>query len=159
VGRGFSRDNIASRKLGFSPCAALVLNSTRIYEMTASLHGAYTVDSSIILPNCGQKIKKPREKHEAHKAAPFLAKSAGYGGPGGCPDLRRFADHSGGTVADSHGLPRIPNLLNVETKSMLREERCQLLAARRIGQLRLAIPPKVELLDGHPAPRGLCSNC
>jgi hypothetical protein len=41
-------------------------------------------------------------------------------GLGRCPDLRRFADHSGGTAADSHGLPRFPNLLNVETQSMLR---------------------------------------
>src|ERR1700730_18679527 len=56
----------------------------------------------------------------------FLAKSAGTNGLGGCPDLRRFADHSGGTVADSHGLPRIPNLLNVEWQSMLRDDRCQL---------------------------------
>jgi len=40
------------------------------------------------------------------KAAPFLAKSAGNSGLEGCPDLRRIADHSGGTVADSHGLPR-----------------------------------------------------
>jgi hypothetical protein len=28
-------------------------------------------------------------------------------------------------VADSHGLPRIPNLLMVESQSMLREDRCQ----------------------------------
>ena len=55
-------------------------------------------------------------------ATPFLAKGAGTNGLGGCPDLRRFADHSGGTVADSHGLPRFPNLLNVETKSKSRDE-------------------------------------
>jgi len=58
-------------------------------------------------------------------AAPSLAKSAGCNGPGGCPDLRRFAVHSGGTVADSHGLPRIPNLLDVDWQSMWRGERCQ----------------------------------
>jgi hypothetical protein len=46
-------------------------------------------------------------------ATPFLAKSAGTNGLGGCPDLRRFADHSGGTVADFHGLPRFPCVLNV----------------------------------------------
>src|SRR5579864_8267814 len=76
----------------------------------------------------------PREKHEAQKAAPFLAKSGGHGGPGGCPDLRRFADHSGGTVADSHGLPRIPNLLDVESKSMLRGGWCQLWLSGAAGQ-------------------------
>ena len=70
-------------------------------------------------------MKKPREKHEAHRAAPFLAKSAGCHGPGGCPDLRHDADYSGGTVADSHGLPRFPNLLNVERQSMLRNVQCQ----------------------------------
>jgi hypothetical protein len=62
----------------------------------------------------GYKIKKPREKHEAHKAKPFLAKGEGCGGLRGCPDLRLFADHSGGTVADFHGLPRFPNLLIVK---------------------------------------------
>ncbi len=46
-------------------------------------------------------------------ATPFLAKSASTNGLGGCPDLRRFADYSGGTVADSHGLPRFPCLLIV----------------------------------------------
>src|SRR5580700_5097363 len=44
---------------------------------------------------------------------------------GGCPDLRRFADHSGGTVADSHSLPRFPSLQNVESKSMLHGGWCQ----------------------------------
>jgi hypothetical protein len=63
----------------------------------------------------GRKIKKPREKHEAHKAKPFLAKGEGCGGLRGCPDLRRFADHSGGTVADFHGLPHFPNLLIVKS--------------------------------------------
>src|SRR6266851_6500209 len=100
---GFSRDNIAYRKLGLQP----------LYPFGSEFHLK------------GMKIKKPREKHEAHKAASFLAKSAGYGGLGGCPDLRRFADHSGGTVADSHGLPHIPNLLDVESKSMSRGRRCQ----------------------------------
>jgi hypothetical protein len=71
------------------------------------------------------KIKKPRKKHEARNASLFLAKSAGYGALGGCPDFRRFADHSGGTVAEFHGLPRIPSALNVEPQSMLRHLRCQ----------------------------------
>src|SRR5579864_8433449 len=84
---------------------------------------ARSFDLSFIIPV--SKIKKPREKHEANQASPFLAKGAGCGGLGGCPDLRRFADHSGGTVADSHGLPRFPNLLIIVRKSMLREERCQ----------------------------------
>jgi hypothetical protein len=60
VGRGFSRDSLASRKLGFSPCAALVLNSTRIYEMTAGLHSAYSVDSSVIFPFYGHKKSPAR---------------------------------------------------------------------------------------------------
>jgi hypothetical protein len=77
-------------------------------------------------------IKKPREKHEAHGAAPFLAKSAGCGGLGGCPDLRRLADHSGGTVADSHGLPHIPNLLNVETQFRSGGTRCQQWLSERL---------------------------
>ena len=47
-------------------------------------------------------------------ATPFLAKDVSDRGVGGCPDFRRFADHSGGTVADSHGLPHFPNLSNVE---------------------------------------------
>src|SRR5882762_8247305 len=59
-------------------------------------------------------------------ATPFLAKGASTKGLGGCPDLRRFADHSGGTVADSHGLPRFPCLLNVGRQSMSRVTRCQL---------------------------------
>jgi len=63
----------------------------------------------------GHKIKKPREKHEALKAKPFLAKGEGSCGLRGCPDLRRFADHSGGTVADLHGLPHFSNLLNVKS--------------------------------------------
>ena len=64
-------------------------------------------------------------------AALLLAKSAGNGGLEGCPDLRRFADHSGGTVADSHGLPRFPNLFNVERQSKARNERCQPMALER----------------------------
>jgi hypothetical protein len=69
-------------------------------------------------------------------ASPFLAKSGCCGGLGGCPDLRRFADHSGGTVADSHGLPRSPNLLNIESKSMLRDVWCQLNAKLKFGHVR-----------------------
>src|SRR5690242_16949831 len=46
---------------------------------------------------CATK-KKPHEKM-GRKAAFFLAKSAGNSGLEGCPDLRRIADHSGGTVA------------------------------------------------------------
>jgi hypothetical protein len=69
VGRGFSRDNTASGKLGFSPCAAAVLNSSRIKKMSANLHRAHTADSSVILPFfAAMRIKKPREKHEAHGA-------------------------------------------------------------------------------------------
>ena len=56
-----------------------------------------------------------------HTSALFLAKGGGSCGLEGCPDLRRFADHSGGTVADSNGLPRFPNLLIVEQKSKSRE--------------------------------------
>ena len=59
-------------------------------------------------------------------ATPFLAKSASTKGLGRCPDLRRFADHSGGTVADFHGLPRFPCLLNVGRQFMSRVTRCQL---------------------------------
>jgi hypothetical protein len=55
----------------------------------------------------------------------FLAKSGGYRGMRGCPDLRRCADHSGGTVADSHGLPRFSCLLIIERKCMLQRVRCQ----------------------------------
>jgi hypothetical protein len=93
--------------------------------MTVCLRSVYAVFQASSIHFVAIKIKKPREKHEAAMAAPFLAKSVGCNGPGGCPDLRRFADHSGGTVADSHGLPRIPNLLNVETQSMSRHDRCQ----------------------------------
>jgi hypothetical protein len=62
-----------------------------------------------------RKMKKPREKHEARIPKPFLAKGKVCGGLRGCPDLRRFADHSGGTVADFHGLPHFPNVLNVKS--------------------------------------------
>jgi hypothetical protein len=78
------------------------------------------MDSEFFLSIYGHKNKTPREKHRAHQAAPFLAKGASNRGLGGCPDSRRFADHSGGTVADFHGLPHFPNLLNVESKFMLR---------------------------------------
>src|SRR5271154_5900784 len=106
----------------------------------------------------------PREKHEAHESAPFLAKSAGYGGPGGCPDLRRFADHSGGTVADSHGLPPFPSLLNVESPSMLRGGQCQhcpsgpTVAFSTNASLHCVFnfgagddPPRISSLDSHNA--------
>ncbi len=59
-------------------------------------------------------------------AAPFLAKSAGYNGLGGCPDLRHFAVHSGGTVADFRGLSHFPCLLIVQRQSMSQTVRCQL---------------------------------
>ena len=58
-------------------------------------------------------------------AAPFLAKGASKGGVGGCPDLRHFADHSGGTVADFHDLPRFPNLQIVEWESKSMSGWCQ----------------------------------
>src|SRR5262249_36611195 len=62
---------------------------------------------------CWSRNKKaPREKG-GYLPLPFLAKSTGVFGVGGCPDLRHFADYSGGTVADFHGLPLFPNLLNV----------------------------------------------
>jgi hypothetical protein len=55
VGRGFSRDNLASRKLGFSPRAALVLNSILIDKMTAHFRSAYIADSIIIFLICGHQ--------------------------------------------------------------------------------------------------------
>ena len=67
-------------------------------------------------------------------AAPFLAKGAGTNGVEGCPDLRRFAAHSGGTVADSHGLPRFPSLNIVGWQSMSHSSRCQLDALNREKQ-------------------------
>ena len=69
--------------------------------------------------------KKPHEK-VGRPATLFLAKSVSDGGVGGCPDLRRFADHSGGTVADSHGLPRFPNLQIVDWQSKSPNKPCQL---------------------------------
>ncbi len=50
----------------------------------------------------------------------FLAKSVSDDGLRGCPDLRRFAAHSGGTVADFHGLPHFPNLKVLSEQSLSR---------------------------------------
>ena len=75
-------------------------------------------------------LKKTPHEKMGRNAAPFLAKSAGSNGLGGCPDLRHFADYSGGTVADSHGLPRFPCLNIVGRKSMSHSARCQLEALR-----------------------------
>jgi hypothetical protein len=47
-------------------------------------------------------------------ATPSLAKSVSFYQPGDVPDFRLIAaaDHSGGTVADFHGLPIYPCQLN-----------------------------------------------
>jgi hypothetical protein len=47
-------------------------------------------------------------------ATPSLAKSVSFYQPGDVPDFRLIAaaDHSGGTVADFHGLPIYPCRLN-----------------------------------------------
>ena len=74
--------------------------------------------------------KKPHEK-VGLTATPFLAKGASNHGLGGCPDLRRFADHSGGTVADSHGLPRFPILQIVDWQSKSSDRKCQHCVSRR----------------------------
>ena len=143
MGRGFSRDNIASRKSGVqaAKCIFVILRSPRPKDLLCfakrpkkqipRANPALRNDSMRAFPRFLAPVlyaankKSPARNTRRINAVPFLAKSAGYGGPGGCPDLRRFADHSGGTVADSHGLPRIPNLLNVESKSMLRDGWCQ----------------------------------
>jgi hypothetical protein len=54
--------------------------------------------------------KKPHETAWGFSPALFLAKNARFCGLGGYPGLRRTADHSGGTAAESHGLPRCPSL-------------------------------------------------
>src|SRR5437879_8285326 len=52
--------------------------------------------------------KAPRDSRGL-PPSPFLAKSAGRCAKGGWPGLRLLqADHSGGTAADSHALPRFP---------------------------------------------------
>jgi hypothetical protein len=70
--------------------------------------------------------KSPARSTEHFGATPFLAKSGGRSSLGGRPDLRRFADHSGGTVADSHGLPPTPSLHIVGPKSKTLIDGCQL---------------------------------
>src|SRR5256884_4629576 len=61
--------------------------------------------------------------------SPFLAKSAGRCAKGGWPGLRLLqADHSGGTAADSHGLPRFPGCqLKIQCKPRVRECQCRCL--------------------------------
>src|ERR1700687_1008195 len=81
----------------------------------------------------------------------FLAKSAGSRGVGGCPDLRRFADYSGGTVGDSHRLPRFSRLNIVERQSMSQATRCQLGALgdrlRSDGVLFVGFFRPVDIID------------
>ena len=97
-------------------------------------------------------------------AAPFLAKGAGSNGLGGCPDLRHYADYSGGTVADSHGLPRFPCLNIVGRKSMSHSARCQLEALRErlypYGILFVGFFRPMDIIDP-PAARvaNQCESC
>jgi len=97
-------------------------------------------------------------------ATPFLAKSAGSNGLEGCPDLRHFADYSGGTVADSHGLPRFPCLNIVGRQSMSHSARCQLEALHERlypdGILFVGFFCPVDIIDP-PAARvpNQCESC
>jgi hypothetical protein len=67
---------------------------------------------------CPNQKKCPTRKWGA-TPHPFSRRVPAETAWGGCPDLRHFADYSGGTVADSHGLPRFP-CLNIVARSLCR---------------------------------------
>ncbi len=59
-------------------------------------------------------------------ATPFLAKSVSDCSAEGVLTDGLEADHSGGTAADSHGLPRFTRLLIVDSQSSAPRNWCQL---------------------------------
>ena len=83
-------------------------------------------------------------------ATPFLAKGVSNCGLGGCPDLRHFAAYSGGTVADSHGLPQLPNLINVAGSLRRRGKRVN---QRKAGRAQIWLDSRAQNI---PLIRLLC---
>lgn len=78
------------------------------------------------------------------RAVRLLAKRSSVCGAGGYPDLRLMeADHSGGTAADSHGLPRFPCLEIFRHESTLPGPRSQTRSGAKTQWLR-SLPTRSE---------------
>lgn len=127
----------------------------------------FEITSKSIAPERSQQ-KSPTRFHGA-TCRPPSREAKGARGAGGCPDLRLLAaDHSGGTAADSHGLPRSPCLQIFATTVRFRQREVKRAENSRAGVLSgfstaaCASPPAHAILPENPrggrARSGRCSS-
>src|SRR5207245_5792275 len=111
--------------------AAAQEKTTRVAQARTARRdgGNFLKQFPTILARIFPKNEKAPRDSRGLPPSPFLAKSAGRCAKGGWPGLRLLqADHSGGTAADSHGLPRFPgSQLKIQSKPRVRECQCRCL--------------------------------